>query len=43
MENKDIISPIITEMYNDSCGRSNFPNGLKLADVTPVQERREDY
>ena len=35
-ENKDIISPIITEMYNECSRNTIFPNSLKLADVTPV-------
>ena len=35
-ENKDIISPIITEMYNECSRNSIFPNSLKLADVTHV-------
>ena len=41
VENKDIISPIITEIYNDSNRNSNFPNSLKLADVTPVHKKEE--
>ena len=41
VDNKDIISPIITEMYNDSNRNSNFPNSLKLADVTPVHKKEE--
>ena len=41
VENKDIISPFITEMYNESNRTSNFPNSLKLADVTPVHKKKE--
>ena len=41
VENKDIISSIITEMYNDSRNSSNFPNALKLADVTPAHKKEE--
>ena len=41
VENKDIVSPIITEMYNVSSGNSSFPNALKLADVTPVHKKME--
>ena len=39
VDNKDIFSPIVTEMYNDS--NRNFPNSLKLADVTPVHKKEE--
>ena len=41
VDNKDIISPFITEMYNESNRTSNFPNPLKLADVTPVHKKEE--
>ena len=41
VENKDIISPIITEMYNESTHQSIFPNALKLADVTPAHKKEE--
>ena len=41
VENKDIISPILTEIYNVSNKYSNFPNALKLADVTPVHKKNE--
>ena len=39
VENKDIISPIITEMYNNSNRYSNFPGSLKLADITPAHKK----
>ena len=39
VENKDIISPFITGMYNNSNRDSNFPNSLKLADVTPAHKK----
>ena len=39
VDNKDIISPFITEMYNESNRKSNFPNSLKLADVTPAHKK----
>ena len=41
VENKDIISPIITKIYNDSNRNSNFPNSLKLADVTPAHKKED--
>ena len=41
VDNKDIISPFITEMYNESNRKSNFPNSLKLADVTPAHKKDE--
>ena len=41
VENKDIISPIITEIYNNSNNKSDFPNALKLADVTPAHKKEE--
>lgn len=41
VENKDIISPFITEMYNDSNRDSRFPNSLKVADVTPVHKKED--
>ena len=39
VETNDIISPIITEMYNDSSSNANFPNSLKLADITPAHKK----
>ena len=41
VDNKDIISPFITEMYNESNRKSNFPNLLKLADVSPAHKKGE--
>ena len=41
VDNKDIISPFITEMYNESNRKSNFPNSLKLADVIPAHKKEE--
>ena len=38
-DNKDIISPFITEIYNACSHNSNFPNSLKLADVTPAYKK----
>ena len=39
VENADIISPFITDIYNDSVLRSEFPTSLKLADVTPAHKK----
>ena len=41
LDNKDIISPFITDRYNESNRASNFPNSLKLADVTPAHKKEE--
>ena len=41
VENKDIISPFITKIYNDSNRDSKFPNSLKSAEVTPVHKKEE--
>ena len=41
VKNKDIISPIITDIYNDSSNNSHFPNFLKLADVIPAHKKGE--
>ena len=41
VDNKDIISPFITDMYNEYNRASNFPNSLKLADVTPAHKKEE--
>ena len=41
VENEDIISPFITEMYNQSNCKSNFPKSLKLADVTPAHKKED--
>ena len=39
VENKDIISPFVTEIYNDASSKSNFPNSLKFADITPAHKK----
>ena len=36
VENNDIISPVITEMYNEAKSNACFPDSLKLADITPA-------
>ena len=41
VENSDIISPFITDIYNESSSKSEFPNSLKLADLTPVHKKDE--
>ena len=41
VENSDIISPFITDIYNKSKSRSEFPASLKLADITPAHKKGE--
>ena len=41
VENSDIISPFITDIYNKSKSKSEFPNSLKLADITPAHKNEE--
>ena len=41
MENYDIISPFITNIYNESKSKSEFPTSLKLADLTPAHKKDE--
>ena len=36
-----IISPIITEMYNESKLKCDFPHSLKLAEITPAHKTAE--
>ena len=38
-ENYDIISPFVTKIYNDSNRNLNFPDPLKLADITPTYKK----
>ena len=40
-ENADILSPFITNIYNDSKGKSEFPKSLKEADITPCHKRHD--
>ena len=35
-ENADVCCPILKEMINDMFNKNEFPNELKVADVTPV-------
>ena len=37
----DIISPFLTNINNDAKLHSDFPNSLKLADITPIHKREE--
>ena len=39
VENNDIISPVITEMYNEAKSNACFPDSLKLADITPAYKQ----
>ena len=41
VENSDIISPFITDIYNDSKSKSEFPSSLKLADITPAHKKSD--
>ena len=41
VENKDIISPFVPEIYNESTQYANFPNALKLADVTATFKKED--
>ena len=38
-ECKDLISPFLSDIYNNSVTLSNFPNSLKLAEVTPAYKK----
>ena len=35
-QNSDICSPILLDLINDSFKNSEFPDKLKVADITPV-------
>ena len=41
VENSDIFSPFITDLYNKSQTKSEFPPSLKLAELTPVHKKDE--
>ena len=41
VENSDIISPFITNIYNNCKYKSEFPPTLKLADITPVHKKSD--
>ena len=37
----DICSPVITKIYNKSKENCDFPNALKMADITPAHKKEE--
>ena len=37
----DICSPLITEIYNKSIDKCNYPKALKMADITPAHKKAE--
>ena len=39
VENSDIISPFITDIYNNSKVKLEFPTTLKLADISPTHKK----
>ena len=39
VENNDIISPFITDKCNESISNVDFPDSLKLADITPAHKK----
>ena len=41
VENADIISPFLTDIYNDSVSTSKFPARLKCADITPTHKKND--
>ena len=41
VETSDVISPFLTKINNDAKLHSNFPNPLKLADITPTHKRED--
>ena len=41
VENSDILSPFITNIYNECTSKSEFPDSLKLADLTPTHKKTE--
>ena len=38
-ENYDVISPFVANMYNESTIKMEFPDLLKLADITPIHKK----
>ncbi len=40
-KNKDIVSPFVTKIYDDTKNSCNFPNLLKLGNVTPIHKKGE--
>ena len=41
VENNDIMSPYITEMYNESKSNAVFPSSIKCANITPAHKKEE--
>ena len=41
VENSDIMSPYITEMYNESKSNAVFPSSIKCADITPAYKKEK--
>ena len=41
VENSDIMSPYITEMYNESKSNAVFPSSIKCTDITPAHKKEE--
>ena len=41
VQTKDICCPLLTKIYNKSKCNSNFPNALKMADITPAHKKGE--
>ena len=38
-ENKDIFAPLLTKIFNYSLSQDEFPDDLKLDDITPCLKR----
>ena len=41
VEDCDIISPFITEIFNEFKSKADFRNPMKLADITPAHKKEE--
>ena len=41
IESRDICSPFISDIFNESIVNSNFPSSLKMADITPAHKKDE--
>ena len=40
-ENKDIFARLLTKIFNNSISQNEFPNDLKLGDITPLFKKDE--
>ena len=40
-ENKEIFTPWLTKIFNNSISQSEFPDDLKLGDITPLFKKDE--